>query len=82
MISVKVKYCVCIPFYSELLPRLPTDGLFSVNALLHKGGAVSQDGAFWQWQDDRGLWHMYNPIDNKIVEVTSVSRLLKLCLAH
>ncbi|CAL1542098.1 unnamed protein product [Lymnaea stagnalis] len=57
-----------VSLIGELLPRLPTDGLFTVNSLLRKGGAISLDGAFWQWQDDRGLWHMYTPIDNKIVE--------------
>ncbi|KAH9509428.1 Ubiquitin-protein ligase [Bulinus truncatus] len=57
-----------VSLIGELLPRLPTDGLFTVNSLLRKGGIVSPDGAFWQWQDDRGLWHMYTPIDNKIVE--------------
>uniref|UniRef100_A0A2C9JV53 E3 ubiquitin-protein ligase n=1 Tax=Biomphalaria glabrata TaxID=6526 RepID=A0A2C9JV53_BIOGL len=57
-----------VSLIGELLPRLPTDGLFTVNSLLRKGGTVSPDGAFWQWQDDRGLWHMYTPIDNKIVE--------------
>ncbi|RUS90169.1 hypothetical protein EGW08_002048, partial [Elysia chlorotica] len=57
-----------VSLIGDLLPRLPCDGIFSVNMLLRKGGTVSHDGAFWQWQDDRGLWHIYTPIDNKIVE--------------
>ncbi|XP_059173399.1 E3 ubiquitin-protein ligase TRIP12-like [Physella acuta] len=57
-----------VSLIGELLPRLPRDGVFTVNSLLGKGGIVNQDGALWQWQDDRALWHMYSPIDNKIVE--------------
>jgi len=62
------EYFEIVSLIGELLPRLPSDGIFSVNNLLLKGGAISTDGSFWQWQDDRGLWHMYSPIDNKIVE--------------
>lgn len=62
--------------HRELLPRLPVDGVFSVNTLIQKGGVVYPDSAFWQWQDDRGLWHMYTPIDNKIVEVSPFLTLL------
>ena len=64
--------CTEMLVFSELLPRLPTDGIFSVNALLRKGTQINQDGSYWQWQDDRGLWHLYTPIDSKIVEVGNI----------
>ena len=69
MLIILISHLTSFFFYSELLPCLPTDGLFSVNLLLRKGGYITQNGSFWQWQDDRGLWHMYAPIDNKIIEV-------------
>lgn len=44
---------------SELIPPLPADGIFAVDALLAKPGAYVRDPVIWQWQDDRGVWHTY-----------------------
>lgn len=57
----------------ELMPRLPTDGIFSVDSLLTKQLSAQTDAVLWQWKDDRGLWHPYNNIDNKIVEAAHQS---------
>lgn len=54
-------------FISELLPKLPTDGIFSVDSLLFKPQHKTEQG-LWQWRDDRGLWHTYSWIDSKIIE--------------
>ncbi|XP_020611050.1 E3 ubiquitin-protein ligase TRIP12-like isoform X1 [Orbicella faveolata] len=54
-------------FISELLPKLPSNGIFSVDALLCKPQQKSEQG-LWQWRDDRGLWHTYSWIDSKIIE--------------
>lgn len=54
-------------FISELLPKLPTDGIFSVDTLLCKPQQKAEQG-LWQWRDDRGLWHTYSWIDSKIIE--------------
>lgn len=63
-----VKYCFNV-LYSELMPCLPKEGIFAVDTMLKKGNAQNTDGAIWQWRDDRGLWHPYNRIDSRIIEV-------------
>ncbi|XP_066540723.1 E3 ubiquitin-protein ligase TRIP12 isoform X4 [Hoplias malabaricus] len=52
----------------ELMPCLPREGIFAVDAMLKKGSAHTTEGAVWQWRDDRGLWHPYNRIDSRIIE--------------
>nr|CAD7401909.1 unnamed protein product [Timema poppensis] len=52
----------------ELMPRLPSDGIFSVNTLLERPSNNIQDSVQWQWRDDRGLWHPYCTIDSRIIE--------------
>ena len=44
---------------AELMPPLPADGIFAVDALLAKPGAYIRDPVLWQWQDDKGNWHTY-----------------------
>lgn len=63
-----VKYCFNV-LCSELMPCLPKEGIFAVDTMLKKGNAQNTDGAIWQWRDDRGLWHPYNRIDSRIIEV-------------
>jgi len=53
----------------ELMPRLPSDGIFTVDALLERPNNNIQDTVQWQWRDDRGLWHPYSTIDSRIIEV-------------
>ena len=53
------------------MPKLPSDGIFSVDSLLCKGGQSNTDAVVWQWRDDRGMWHPYALIDSRIVEVRS-----------
>uniref|UniRef100_T1IVF8 E3 ubiquitin-protein ligase n=1 Tax=Strigamia maritima TaxID=126957 RepID=T1IVF8_STRMM len=57
----------------ELMPRLPTDGIFQVDSMLSKPLAPLQDAVIWQWRDDRGLWHPYSSIDSKIIEAAHQS---------
>nr|XP_018917455.1 PREDICTED: E3 ubiquitin-protein ligase TRIP12 isoform X1 [Bemisia tabaci]XP_018917456.1 PREDICTED: E3 ubiquitin-protein ligase TRIP12 isoform X1 [Bemisia tabaci] len=55
----------------ELMPRLPSDGLFAVDALLERPTVTysgTYDAIMWQWRDDRTLWHPYSPIDSRIIE--------------
>lgn len=54
---------------AELMPRLPSDGIFAVNALLDKEYTSSQESVIWQWRDDRGIWHRYNAVDNKQIDI-------------
>ncbi|XP_068440534.1 E3 ubiquitin-protein ligase TRIP12 isoform X3 [Clinocottus analis] len=53
----------------ELMPCLPREGIFAVDLMLKKGSAQTTEGAIWQWRDDRGLWHPYNRIDSRIIEI-------------
>ncbi|XP_052815932.1 E3 ubiquitin-protein ligase TRIP12-like isoform X2 [Mya arenaria] len=62
---------VCL--IGELLPVLPGDGIFSIDALMRKGSLTSVDAVCWQWKDDRNLWHNYSPIDSKIIEAAHQS---------
>lgn len=60
------------------MPRLPSDGIFSVDSLLDRHGAVPGSGSpqqmvQWQWRDDRSMWHSYTSLDSRIIEV---------CLLH
>ncbi|KAM9811684.1 E3 ubiquitin-protein ligase TRIP12 isoform 3-T6 [Syngnathus typhle] len=53
----------------ELMPCLPREGIFAVDLMLKKGSAQTTEGVIWQWRDDRGLWHPYNRIDSRIIEI-------------
>lgn len=59
------------------MPCLPREGIFAVDVMLKKGSVQTTEGAIWQWRDDRGLWHPYNRIDSRIIEVDIT--LLLLC---
>ncbi|CAG9769753.1 unnamed protein product [Ceutorhynchus assimilis] len=52
----------------ELMPKLPTDGIFSVDTLLEKPTLIAKDQPIWQWRDDRGWWHSYGAVDSRIIE--------------
>lgn len=51
------------------MPRLPTDGIFSVDELLERGPNTIPDIAQWQWRDDGGRWHPYSMWDSRLIEV-------------
>ncbi|KAL8586262.1 hypothetical protein ACOMHN_003777 [Nucella lapillus] len=57
---------VCL--IGELLPKLPSDGVFSIDAMLRKGPNLHNEAVVWQWQDDRSIWHPYSSIDCKLIE--------------
>lgn len=52
----------------ELMPRLPNDGIFSVDALFEKPANAQQDQVTWQWRGDRGTWHSYSMMDSRAIE--------------
>jgi len=58
---------------AEMMPPLPADGIFAVDALLVKPGAYVRDPVLWQWQDDRGNWHTYGYNDCRLVEAAFVA---------
>ena len=51
------------------MPKLPTDGVFSVDQLLKRNPNQNMDPVIWQWKDDRNMWHPYTLMDSRIVEV-------------
>jgi len=55
--------------YRELLPRLPTDGIFAVDGSARKGVQCRGESISWQWKDDRGHWRPYSLVDSRIIEV-------------
>lgn len=57
----------------ELMPRLPNDGIFSVDALLERSGSNSQDAIQWQWRDEKGVWRSYSAIDSRIIEAANLN---------
>lgn len=52
----------------ELMPRLPNDGIFSVDTLLERSSGNIQDAVQWQWRDEKGVWRPYSAIDSRIIE--------------
>jgi len=82
-----------VSLIGELVPPLPGDGVFAVDALLALPGTVLRDPVVWQWQDDRGAWHTYGFNDCRTIEaaflagegevtLTSASRVLTLNLVN
>lgn len=57
----------------ELMPRLPTDGIFIVDALLDRPQSGTQDQVQWQWRDDRAIWHSYSAIDSRMIEAAHIN---------
>lgn len=57
----------------ELMPRLPNDGIFSVDALLERSSSNSQDAVQWQWRDEKGVWRSYSAIDSRIIEAAHLN---------
>ncbi|XP_037076185.1 LOW QUALITY PROTEIN: E3 ubiquitin-protein ligase TRIP12-like [Pollicipes pollicipes] len=53
----------------DLLPSLPTDGLFSVDQWLFR--IYPREYVQWQWRDDRSNWHNYSHADSFTVETAN-----------
>ncbi|XP_071797988.1 E3 ubiquitin-protein ligase TRIP12-like isoform X1 [Asterias amurensis] len=65
----------------ELMPKLPSDGIFAINTMIRKGSHQVPDAAMWQWRDDRGMWHSYTRIDNRIIEAAHQAGEDEVCLS-
>lgn len=53
----------------ELMPMLPSDGIFAIDGALQRPSGCAQDTVMWQWQDDRATWQNYSTSDSRIIEV-------------
>ncbi|XP_063829327.1 E3 ubiquitin-protein ligase TRIP12 [Ostrinia nubilalis] len=65
----------------ELMPRLPTDGIFAVDAHLDRPWAAPADrSAHWQWRDDRGVWRSYSWAESRALEAGAAAGEEEVCL--
>lgn len=59
---------------AELMPKLPTDGIFAVEALFNKQSFTQLDEVVWQWKDDAGAWQSYNQLDSRLLESSHLNQ--------
>ncbi|KAJ2943828.1 hypothetical protein O0L34_g8156 [Tuta absoluta] len=65
----------------ELMPRLPTDGIFAVDAHLDRPwSAHTERTAHWQWRDDRGVWRSYSWAESRALETGASAGEEEVCL--
>ncbi|XP_041974550.1 E3 ubiquitin-protein ligase TRIP12 [Aricia agestis] len=66
----------------ELMPRLPTDGIFAVDAHLDRPWSTTTDkSAQWQWRDDRGVWRSYSWAESRALEAGAAAGEEEVCLS-
>nr|XP_026484610.1 E3 ubiquitin-protein ligase TRIP12 isoform X1 [Vanessa tameamea]XP_026484611.1 E3 ubiquitin-protein ligase TRIP12 isoform X1 [Vanessa tameamea] len=66
----------------ELMPRLPTDGIFAVDAHLDRPWSAPTDrSAQWQWRDDRGVWRSYSWAECRALEAGAAAGEEEVCLS-
>ncbi|XP_026764305.2 E3 ubiquitin-protein ligase TRIP12 isoform X3 [Galleria mellonella] len=66
----------------ELMPRLPTDGIFAVDAHLDRPWSAANDRtAHWQWRDDRGTWRSYSWAESRALEAGAAAGEEEVCLS-
>lgn len=51
------------------MPKLPSDGIFAVDAFLERPNNAVPDTVQWQWRDEQGHWHPYGSWDSRMIEV-------------
>ncbi|KAG7202648.1 hypothetical protein KM043_009824 [Ampulex compressa] len=64
----------------ELMPPLPTDGIFSVNSLLERT-SNQQETVHWEWRDERHCCHPFSTIDSRIIEMAFQNGEDEICLS-
>ncbi|CAD1473652.1 unnamed protein product [Heterotrigona itama] len=64
----------------ELMPPLPTDGIFSVNSLLERT-SNQQENVHWEWRDERHCCHPFSTIDSRIIEMAFQNGEDEICLS-
>ncbi|XP_044596303.1 E3 ubiquitin-protein ligase TRIP12 isoform X1 [Cotesia glomerata] len=64
----------------ELMPPLPTDGIFSVNNLLERTTS-HQETVHWEWRDERHCCHPFSTIDSRIIEMAFQNGEDEICLS-
>lgn len=61
----------CIGLFRELLPRLPSDGVFAIDSVMIRPHASFHEipPAQWFWKDDANQWQPFNNFDSRVIEV-------------
>ncbi|XP_072935782.1 E3 ubiquitin-protein ligase TRIP12 isoform X2 [Epargyreus clarus] len=73
--------CEITCLIGELMPRLPTDGIFAVDAHLDRPwSAAAERAAHWQWRDDRGVWRSYSWAESRALEAGAAAGEEEVCL--
>ena len=56
---------------SELLPRLPTDGIFEIDSVMSRSHSsfYEYSPVQWYWKDDLHQWQPFNNFDSRCIEV-------------
>ena len=58
-----------VSILGEIMPRLPRDGLFTVDEILSKTSLTHHNELVaWHWKDEREVWRPYTPVDSRLVE--------------
>uniref|UniRef100_A0A914ZIP5 E3 ubiquitin-protein ligase n=4 Tax=Parascaris TaxID=6254 RepID=A0A914ZIP5_PARUN len=55
----------------ELLPRLPSDGVFAIDSVMIRPHASFHEipPAQWFWRDDANQWQPFNNFDSRVIEM-------------
>ncbi|XP_003424889.1 E3 ubiquitin-protein ligase TRIP12 isoform X4 [Nasonia vitripennis] len=64
----------------ELMPPLPTDGIFNVDSLLDRSNN-QQETVQWEWRDERQCCHPFSTIDSRIIEMAFQNGEDEICLS-
>jgi hypothetical protein len=58
------------------MPKLPTDGIFSIDQMLRKGSFTQTEAVLWQWRDDRSIWHHYTAMEGGVSSQLGVIKIV------
>ncbi|KHN84712.1 E3 ubiquitin-protein ligase TRIP12 [Toxocara canis] len=55
----------------ELLPRLPSEGVFEIDSVMMRSHAAFHEipPAQWFWKDDTNQWQPFNSFDSRVIEM-------------
>lgn len=60
---LEISFLIC-----ELMPCLPTNGIFSIDSVVVKHKSRRKDFVIWKFKDDSGAWQAYSVSDSKLIE--------------
>ncbi|CAF0743765.1 unnamed protein product [Brachionus calyciflorus] len=62
-----------VSIIGEILPKLPQNGIFSIDETLRKASMSHQnDSVIWHWKDENEILRPYTSIDSKIIEAAYI----------